>query len=421
MIDGNPMTLVQKRLLHLLYVEDYVLKYSFKDKLDGIHIINEEDETDEFHISEFEQALPIDIQNAILEKITLEADMCYGRNVECKEYFKKKYPASWIINIIIDQSICDDLRARFVRLFTFMYVDDPPHRIMKLSRTVKGYESADKYIKDISQSFTNNLDLSDVHKLFDFLSEYMDSFVKQITGVSQIQSFELEIIRCCYYMLRFGLFIYRDNEFKTEDVDKLFSFLCLILDFMTKKGYNKAIHILDDLINRDAVLENVININPVTRVGHDIKYSLFNRNFSQYEDDHTHIRDKIYEDRSIKKFRTKIVVQITLIFHFLNDLRQNFLISNNVELFYQKVYLEYKDKINKKVSKDMVLSMNKTLVSEFLNMIPESKSFYKIVNYTFPSIDMMFDNEEFLNTNQNYIDRQNFHDEFVTLMVLHLN
>ena len=228
-----------------------------------------------------------------------------------------------------------------------MYVDDPPHKLVKLSRTIKGYESADKYIDDLSESFENNLALNDIYKLFRFLNEYMVSFVNQIKGVSQIQSLELEVIRCCHYMLRFGLFIYRDGEFKIKDVDKLFSFLCLILDFMTKKGYNKAHHILDDLINRDAVLENVININPITRVGHDIKYSLFNRNFSQYEDDHTHIRDKIYEDRSIRKFRTKIVIQITLIFHFLNDLRQNFLISNNVELFYQKVYLEYKDKISK--------------------------------------------------------------------------
>ena len=62
-------------------------------------------------------------------------------------------------------------------------------------------------------------------------------------------------------------------------------------------------------------------------------------------------------------------------------------------------------------------AMHKTLVSEFLNMIPESKSFNQILSYTFPSIDMMFDHEEFINKNQDAIDTQNFHDEFVMLMV----
>ena len=249
------------------------------------------------------------------------------------------------------------------------------------------------------------------------MNDYIDSFVSQIKGVSQIQSFELEIIRCCYYMLRFGLFIYRDGEFKTKDINKLFSFLCIILDFMTTKGYNKAHHILDDLINRDAVLENMINTNPVIRVGHDIKYSSFNLNFSQYEDDFTQIRDKIYENGSIWEFRTKIVIQITLIFHFLNDLRQNFLISNNVEFFNQKVHREYKDKISKKMPKEILEAMHEILVSEFLNMIPKSKSFNQVIFCTFPSINMMFENGKFLNKNHNTNDTQNFRDEFVTLIV----
>ena len=38
MIDGNLMNLVQKRLLHILYKEDYVLRYSIKTKSDGMYI-----------------------------------------------------------------------------------------------------------------------------------------------------------------------------------------------------------------------------------------------------------------------------------------------------------------------------------------------------------------------------------------------
>ena len=93
-IDGNPMTLVQKRLLHLLYKEDYVLRYSFKTESDGIYIYDEKEKKNECHINEFQQTLTDDIQSAILEKTTLEADMCYGRNTECKEYFKNIYSSS---------------------------------------------------------------------------------------------------------------------------------------------------------------------------------------------------------------------------------------------------------------------------------------------------------------------------------------
>lgn len=215
--------------------------------------------------------------------------------------------------------------------------------------------------------------------------------------------------------MRYGIFIYRDNTFQIEDIDKLFSFLCIILEHM-EYSY-KPQHVLDDLINNDTVIERFSDSNPIHRVAHDIKYSLFNRNYSESLESGLETRDKIYEDRSVRRFHTKLNIQILLIFHFMNDLRQNYLLANNIELFYQKIYLEYKQKISKKIPIELSKKMHEVMVEEFEHLIPDSHDFHEMISYKFPSIDMMYDNEEFNKFSPHYQKRTNNNDEFILLMV----
>ena len=133
------------------------------------------------------------------------------------------------------------------------------------------------------------------------------------------------------------MFIYRDNVFQTNDVDFIFSYLCHILDIYTGRNYIKSVNNLDKLVAKDTVEENVSQMDPFTRVGYDIKYRLFNKNFGTHTE---YIEEKGgFKDKSnTKDFHTCVLKEVIVISHFFNDLRQQYLMTNNIEYFYLKIY-----------------------------------------------------------------------------------
>ena len=100
----------------------------------------------------------------------------------------------------------------------------------------------------------------------------------KVTSTSFIKTFELELIRWIKYLLKFGLFVYRDNTFQTEDIDFIFSYLWHILDIYTGRNYVKSYKNLEKLIIKDVMVDSS-KIDSFSRVQNDIKYRLFNKNY----------------------------------------------------------------------------------------------------------------------------------------------
>lgn len=231
-IDGNSLPLVQDTILERLYMNSsFLTKYVIEKQNESLVVISnsynpEISETQS--ISEFFEFSSIDERIFLLEQLSLEADMCFGRNETCKEYFRKIYPCSWLIDNTEDNTLNIDLRGKFIRLLNYLYIDDPPHKLLKMSRAFKAYESTNQYISEISSTRSKHLTNQNLEDLINFIKEYIEAFARKATGVSYIKSFDMELVRLINYLLRFGLFIYRGNVFQSADVDLVFSFLCHI-------------------------------------------------------------------------------------------------------------------------------------------------------------------------------------------------
>lgn len=152
-------------------------------------------------------------------------------------------------------------------------------------------------------------------------------------------------------------------------------------------------------------------MDPVQKAAYDVKYTLFNNNLSNASSIHGEYND--YEDKSSSKaFHTKLLTEITSIFHMMLDLRQHYLMSNNVEFFYESIYLKYKDVDKRKFTPEEYSEINKILVSEFTHLIPDIRNFHSHMSYELPSIDKMYDADELV-----LVNAAEMHDEFVGLMV----
>jgi len=51
------------------------------------------------------------------------------------------------------------------------------------------------------------------------------AFKKEAIGISYIKTFHMELMKMISYLIKFGLLIYRNNTFKSEDMELIFSFL----------------------------------------------------------------------------------------------------------------------------------------------------------------------------------------------------
>ena len=225
----------------------------------------------------------------------------------------------------------------------------------------------------------------------------------------------MEFVRMLNYLLRFGLFIYRDNEFKINDIDLIFSYLCFVCDIFTKKSDIKSIYSLDKIISKDNILSDISKLDPIQRSTHDIKYTLFNKNYGDRDNRRKDFFD--YGDKvNSKYFYTKILIEITTIFHLFNDLRQHYLMSNNVEFFYN-ISSQYREGDSKKLTKEKCEEIKNELIKEFKNLIPDSTSFNNHMVYELQSIDTMYEKDDLKHFRSMIDNDDNMHEEFVTLVI----
>lgn len=96
-IDGNPLPLVQDKILDSLYIDDrFSTKYTLKRSKNNSRVmilVNEKDgKQKEVPLLDYFKEMGLKNQLFLLEQLTLEADLCYGRNQTSKEYFREIYP-----------------------------------------------------------------------------------------------------------------------------------------------------------------------------------------------------------------------------------------------------------------------------------------------------------------------------------------
>lgn len=161
-------------------------------------------------------------------------------------------------------------------------------------------------------------------------------------------------------------------------------------------------------------------MNPVQKAAYDIKYALFNKNFTNTAIRMGEFED--YEDKTASKhFHIKLLTEITQIFHMFLDLRQHYLMSNNVEFFYSNIFLTYTGRDQKQFSPEETEQINDTLIDEFIHLIPDSYDFHCHMDYELPSIDKMYESDELElqkeSMTRDELDAAEMHDEYVGLMI----
>jgi len=208
-----------------------------------------------------------------------------------------------------------------------------------MSRSFKAYQSADSHTNEVEFKRSEELTAEDLNNLFDYINNYFFAFAKEARGPSYVRAFEMELVKCCKYMLKFGIFTHRNNDFQIEDIDDLFSFLCHILDIFTNRKNFVELKALDLIAQKDEIIEEYTQNNPIQKAAYDIKYRVLNKKDWK----NTVIEADIGGNEGNNEFReshihSKIILEIMEIFHFLFDLRQNYLMENIVEMFNKRVF-----------------------------------------------------------------------------------
>ena len=150
-INQNPFVLVQEEIFNKLYSNNnWESRYQFKTNRENELFVEGPsiylNGNQELSIKEIFDSDNIKLQNYLLEQLSLESDLWYGRNEVCKDYFKKLYPWSWLISHLNNGSLNIELKGAFLRLLNYIYIDDAPHKFQKMERIFKAYESSDQYI-----------------------------------------------------------------------------------------------------------------------------------------------------------------------------------------------------------------------------------------------------------------------------------
>ena len=128
-------------------------------------------------------------------------------------------------------------------------------------------------------------------------------------------------------------------------------------------------------------------MDPFTRSGHDIKYRLFNKNFlaqNDFIEERNHYKDKCNSN----EFHSKILKEVIFIFHFFSDMRQHYLMSNNIEFFYKEIF-EKSQKLD--INEDNLEELIQILKDEFSYLIPNAKEFHNHLSYELPNISRMYE------------------------------
>ena len=102
-INENPLPLIQDEIFEKLYIEcKFESRYQIKTREENTLFVDlpnlNLNSIENLPIQEIFNSENAKLQNFLLEQLTLEADLWYGRNEACKSYFKNLYPCSWLIN-----------------------------------------------------------------------------------------------------------------------------------------------------------------------------------------------------------------------------------------------------------------------------------------------------------------------------------
>ena len=220
-------------------------------------------------------------------------------------------------------------------------------------------------------------------------------------------------------MLKFGIFTYRNNSFQVDDVDDLFSFLCHILDIFTNRKEYFNLQSLDTITQQDAIITDYTQNNPVQKAAHDIKYRLLNKRDWNNSEVGNEIGGEDGDSFRTANIHSTLVFEIMEVFHFLLDLRQNYLMSNIVEMFYKRVYLNNDGNVLNDSESKREKAMA-SMIKDFERVLPDSNEFTRQMSFSFPSVDEMYENEEFEKYRQKVqesSDSIDMHDDFLILLI----
>ena len=110
----------------------------------------------------------------------------------------------------------------------------------------------------------------------------------------------------------------------------------------TEKDYI-GLQSLDSITQKDSIISNFTQNNPIQKAAFDIKYRLLNkRDWSNAASGTELGGSKESDGFRASHIHSKIIIEIMEIFHFLLDLRQNYLMANIVEMFHKRVYTQKK-------------------------------------------------------------------------------
>ena len=105
------------------------------------------------------------------------------------------------------------------------------------------------------------------------------------------------------------------------------------------------------------------------------------------------------------------------IFHFLVDLRQDFLMMNVSQAFYEHIVLKQKQLVNNDQWKDILKNEAKMLWMNIGQFLPGNEQFKNYLHISFPDLDTLFE-EHYLNSFYNlHEDKTHMHDDFRTLLI----
>ena len=338
-IDGNPLPLIQNEIFELLFESenlDTIYEITYPDKNSSWiyfrHNLNEVLASNIQHTLEEEEV------RYIIDQLGLESNLCHGRNGYL-QFFKQRYPVDMLVKNILNEQIPKSIRAMLIKILTNLYVDDHPYTLIKMARSFKAYK-CNEDLEDNNAKQTNEFDEYLLEEILSYYQSYFSAFASQVFGSSSVKEFEIEMIRSCKFMLKLGLLTDNSGNYMVEFIHSLFGFLWFILDIFTNRKDFIILQSLDSIAQKDSVIDNYMQNNPIQKSTFDIKYSLLNKK-DWLNSLSSQLNKGVSNQYSSTSFRYTILLEIIEIFHFLMDLRQNYLMMNIVQLFSENVCEKY--------------------------------------------------------------------------------
>jgi hypothetical protein len=425
-IDDNPFPFVQDVILNDLFYHNEDKKEKdnsliiYKIELfanSGILFSkkNKVEVMESYEFSEYEK----EEQRYIIDQLSLEANLIHGRT-DNLTFFNDRYPADLLIKSITNNKIPQKLRGLLIRILTNLYVDDGPFSFKKMERCFKAYEPQSLY-SDTKNKHINNPFNEDLREdLLNYYKDYFSEFADYRKEIKNVKRFEIELIRCLKFMFNFEMVDFSEIEEKFEFIKHAFGFLCYILDRNTNRDYFNQLKSLDVISQKDAVIKDYNDSNPIQKSGFDLKYALLNKR--DWKNSIYTELSKIKNNDSSQSMAisAEIFKEIIELFHFFIDQWQDYLMRNVVELFRKRV-------MNTSYKKHLDIDQNgftkaviDDLVKEFLSTIPVAQNFKCYLDFSLHSLNEKYESNEFRQYRKEirkYKKDLDIHESFPVLLI----